>query len=139
MESGIKVEIFSDQYELSQLTAQSTLLRNITLALGSGVIDVPTNSVCGRVAPSSSLTSYVTTTYANIDFSSFAAKNRPGLVNGRGQHTSGQVRQVTYHACRPCPNARKSDVVETKWCFAPSPSSLDILENRKGSNTCAFG
>ena len=52
----------------------------MTFALGSGISAVAKYSVRGRVALSASLTSYVTTMCANADFSTLAAKKRPGLT-----------------------------------------------------------
>ena len=62
---------------------QSTLLLIITFALGSGTVANPKCSVGGRVALSANLTSYFTTMWTNMDFSSFATKKRPGLTNNQ--------------------------------------------------------
>lgn len=60
-------------------TFQSTLFLNMSFARGSGKSAVTKRNGCGRATSSSNLTSYVIKVYANMVFSSIAAKKRPGL------------------------------------------------------------
>lgn len=87
---------------------KSTLLLDMTFAFGS-TIAVTKCSVGRRTALSANLTSYVTMTWANMDFCLLAAKKCPGLTHSQwSPETVGTEEHTTHvnHAKRA--NSRSS-------------------------------
>src|SRR5258708_22900762 len=96
---------------------------------------------------------------ASTALSTFTAKNRPGLVQKKGERlsmkskhvfawdtlgkkTPGDDAEVTHHACRPSPKPNSSGDIVANWCLAAmisSPSFSRSFKNRNPSNSWAFG
>ena len=117
------------------------LFLNITLAFELGMVDVSKQKLQGRSnEPFSNCTSYSSRIWANMALISLTAKNRPGLQDVH-QLSGSTVKEVIYHACRPCPKTIWSKFRETSWCLmlSSSPSPSCISENRNALKEWASG
>ena len=129
------------RYNTKHVQSQRSLFLNMIFARGSADTTVAIRKLGGRLALTSSFTSYVTTTWARMVFSRVAAKKRPGLANHHKVMfwiEKKKKRDCTMHVCQAQTANTRSwerqiDASDPSHLHRPS-RQIGMARTRRGSH-----